>query len=280
MNFNSKNRTSLTFCLILFELFLVFPDAALPEETRPAAHHLDRDFINTFALDLKGVLISPGEWDSKDIIWLSACLGTGVLIYSQDDEIQRWIRENKGSTSKAIAPYIRCFGKGGCLSLTLAAFYVTGELFHRKNLRETALMGLESWLISGAVVWSFKILAGRARPLVGNPSNSFRPFSFVSRYNSLPSGDASSAFAVATVIAEQSKSLCVDALVFSLAGLVALYRVHDDKHWLSDAFIGSTIGYVVAKKIVKLHRNGNESGIHLGILPLMGGSGVSLSLSF
>jgi membrane-associated phospholipid phosphatase len=141
-------------------------------------------------------------------------------------------------------------------------------------------MGLESWLISGAIVWSIKMLAGRARPLLGESSRSFRPFSFISRYHSFPSGDASSAFAVASVIALRSGSVVAGMLAYSIAAMVALYRVHDDKHWFSDVFLGSVIGYAVGSKIVQLNTNRSNFGVGVGFLPLQGGSGLQISLTF
>jgi membrane-associated phospholipid phosphatase len=68
---------------------------------------------------------------------------------------------------------------------------------------------------------------------------------------------------VATVIADQSKKVYIDILAYSLATLVAISRVHIDKHWASDILVGSAIGYFVAKKISALDRNRDSKKMKL-----------------
>jgi len=116
-------------------------------------------------------------------------------------------------------------------------------------------LSLESWLTTGIIVRGLKSVVGRARPWTGESSHSFHPFSTRSSFASFPSGHASSAFAVATVIADQSKKVYIDILAYSLATMAAFSRVHLDKHWASDILVGSAIGYFVAKKISALDRN-------------------------
>jgi len=124
-------------------------------------------------------------------------------------------------------------------------------------------LSLESWLTTGIIVRGLKSVAGRARPWTGESSHSFHPFSTKSRFASFPSGHASSAFAVATVIADQSKKVYIDILAYSLASVAAFSRVHLDKHWASDILVGSAIGYFVAKKISALNRNRDSKKVKL-----------------
>jgi len=123
-------------------------------------------------------------------------------------------------------------------------------------------------------------VAGRARPSTGESSHSFHPFSTRSRFASFPSGHASSAFAVATVIADQSNKTYIDVLAYSLATLVAISRVHIDKHWASDILVGSAIGYFVAKKISALDKNRDLNKVKLGFQFSRQRQAVSLTFSF
>lgn len=216
---------------------------------------LGKEFLLNFRNDFVDVLASPKKWKGGDFLSLSAVLGAGLLLYSVDQDIQQWAQDHRGSSSEDIFKTIGQLGNGVVLIGLMAALYVSGEVSDNNSLRKTALLSLESWLTSGIIVRGLKSVAGRARPWTGESSHSFHPFSTRSRFASFPSGHASSAFAVATVIADQSKKAYIDILAYSLATMAAFSRVHLDKHWASDILVGSAIGYFVAKKISALDRN-------------------------
>ena len=45
----------------------------------------------------------------------------------------------------------------------------------------------------------------------------------------------------------------IPPVVYSIAGLSALSRIHDNAHWASDVFLGSAVGYFFGKALVKYH---------------------------
>jgi len=138
-------------------------------------------------------------------------------------------------------------------------------IFRLDNMRKIALLGVESFVISGVLVGVLKYSIGRARPFTGESKASFHPFSSSSRYYSFPSGHATSAFSVATVIAEHSKEFLVDVAAYGMAALVAMSRVQKNKHWVSDVFIGSVLGILIGKKISNLNRGDNAERLKIGI---------------
>jgi len=232
--------------------------------TSSEEYKLNKEFLRNFRDDFAQVLFSPKNWDRGDILSLSAILGGGILLYAADSDIHDWFDEHRDSSSEDVSNVISFFGHGACLAGLITALYASGEISDNKSLRKTALLSLEGWVTSGIIVLGLKAVAGRARPKTGESSHSFHPFSLRSSFNSFPSGHASSVFAVATTIADQSEKTYVDVLSYSLATLVAISRVHDSKHWPSDVFIGSVIGYVVAKKICSLNRKRDSGKLRLG----------------
>lgn len=214
---------------------------------------LNKQFLESFSNDFLRVTSSPKGWAEKDVIRLAAVIASGSLFFALDGKIRDWNKDSRGSTSEDISGLISPLGHGLFLGSSLILIYTAGEIGEDSKLRKTALLGLESWIISGVIVTGIKVFTGRARPHSGESSTRFYPFSLRSRHHSFPSGHASSAFAVATTIADQSESLSVDILSYSLATLVALSRIHDDKHWASDVFIGAAIGYFISKKIAALN---------------------------
>jgi len=241
---------------------------------------LNKEFLLNFGDDFVEVIVSPKNWKGRDFLKLSAVLGAGLLMYSVDQDIQNWVQDNRSSSSEDTFKAITHLGNGVVLIGLMTALYVSGEVSDNNSLRKTALLSLESFLTTGIIVRGFKSVAGRARPSTGESSHSFHPFSTRSRFASFPSGHASSAFAVATVIADQSNKTYIDVLAYSLATLVAISRVHIDKHWASDILVGSAIGYFVAKKISALDKNRDLNKVKLGFQFSRQRQAVSLTFSF
>lgn len=235
----------------------------LAETSSDNEDKFNKEFLLNFGNDFVDVLASPKNWKGVDFLSLSAVLGAGLLLYSVDQDIQQWAQEHRSSSSEDVFKTIGHLGNGVVLIGLMAALYVSGEVSDNNSLRKTALLSLESWLTSGIIVRGLKSVVGRARPWTGESSHSFHPFSTRSRFASFPSGHASSAFAVATVIADQSKKVYIDILAYSLATMAAFSRVHLDQHWASDILVGSAIGYFVAKKISALDRNRDSKKVNL-----------------
>ena len=274
-----RERRALSFFLAL-TLILFFHSNVLLGECSPAEHKLNKEFFLKFGKDFKETLFSPQGWRKRDFLTFSAVLGTGTLIYIFDQEIQDWVQDQRTSTSGDVSKVVRRLGEGPFLIGLIGGLYATGELTNNNSLRKTALLSLESWLTSGFIVWVFKVVAGRARPSTGDSKDTFHMFSGKSKFHSFPSGHSASAFAVATTIADQTENVWVDIFAYSLATSVALSRVHDNNHWLSDVFLGSAIGYFVAKKICVLNRSPKSTEFRVGFCFQEGQQAISFSLCF
>jgi membrane-associated phospholipid phosphatase len=266
--------------IFLTGLLLLLPRGFLLAETRPAENKINREFLKNFADDFSKVLTSPKNWGKRDFLNFSAVFSAGLLLYAFDQDIRSWVLDRRDQSSDEVFNFITHLGDGGILFGSIAATYAAGEVFKSNSLRKTSLLCLESWLTAGLIVETLKFVAGRARPGSGESSHSFHPFSLRSSFFSFPSGHSASAFAVAETIALQSRKTCVDVLAYSLATLVALSRVHNDRHWASDVFIGSSIGYFVAKKICSLDRNRDSNKVKVGIQFSAQSRALSIALSF
>lgn len=242
---------------------------------RPGKAYLDQA-----VRDCKAVVVSPAQWGSGDFLKLSAVLGTGLLLGFADAGIQDWAQKQRTAASGNISGFFSHAGDGAYLSAFMAGLYLAGEAGGYPGLRRTALLGFESYLISGALVLGLKTLVGRARPSAGEGSCSFHPFSLKSSRQSFPSGHSISAWTVASVLADQTENAILDAAVYSLAACASLSRIHDNKHWASDVFLGSALGYFIGKKICGLSREG--AGKRLKVSLELAGSRqcITLSLGF
>ncbi|MFZ2055323.1 MAG: phosphatase PAP2 family protein [Candidatus Aminicenantales bacterium] len=263
-----------------FMAFAIFVGAPVRAAETKEGSKLDRAFLVRFGRDFQDVICSPARWDRRDFLTLTVVSGTGLVLFAFDQDIRTWAEDHRTSTSDKASSFFSFLGDGTTLVGLSAAIYAAGEIGHDFGLRRTALLSLESLAAASIVAWTIKVIAGRARPYTDESSRSFHPFAFKNSYWSLPSGHAIASFSVATAIAEQTESPLVDVLAYSLATLVGISRIHENKHWAADVFFGSAIGYFVAKKICDLNRRRDGSGISLGLDCAGGRRALTLNIAF
>jgi membrane-associated phospholipid phosphatase len=95
---------------------------------------------------------------------------------------------------------------------------------------------LQAQILSEILIEPLKFAVGRRRP---DDSNS----------QSFPSGHASVTFAAATVI-ERHLGWRKAALGYAIASYVAMSRIHDNRHYLSDVIFGAAVGTVAGRTVV------------------------------
>jgi membrane-associated phospholipid phosphatase len=119
---------------------------------------------------------------------------------------------------------------------------------------------LEALMVSSQVTTALKGLFGRTRPYAANGDASDFDFGGgfgTSERRSFPSGHTSTAFALASVVAEESAHRWPRAhrfiapIAYAAATSVGLARMYNDKHWASDVAFGAVIGTLSGRMIVR-----------------------------
>jgi membrane-associated phospholipid phosphatase len=210
-------------------------------------------FVGNVREDFSYLAKSPARLDTEGALWTLGIVGATGILYWQDQNIRHWFRDHRTSTLDNLSPIVEKFGVFGVDLGLLALYGGTGYLIENEKMKQTALLSLESFLVSGAITVGVKGLVGRARPDVGGKSD-FRPFSIDLDYTSFPSGHASDAFSIASVFADMHDSPWVGVAAYSIASLVGLQRIYVERHWASDVVVGAAIGSVVGKSVVYLHK--------------------------
>ena len=229
-----------------------------------------------------GVVTSDevGQTEAVGALITLGIVGATGILYWQDQNIRHWFRNHKTSTLDNLSPIVEKFGVFGVDLGLLALYGGAGYLVKKEKMKETALLSLESFLVSGAITVGVKGAVGRARPDVGGKSD-FRPFSLDLEYTSFPSGHASDAFSIASVFADMHDSPSVGVAAYSIASLVGLQRIYADRHWASDVLVGAAIGTVVGKSVVYLHKERKDSAYVIPLVdPSAGRFGIMVGKSF
>ena len=147
------------------------------------------------------------------------------------------------------------------ITLTPAAFYLTGLATHSRHSQNTALLAAEGLVDAQLLAFVMKHIDGRLTPSLIPPHGNFRDTWFkykggFTNAGSFPSGHAASAFAVFTVLADRYRQhRWVPWLCYGAAGFIALTRVPDQAHFPSDVFMGAALGYSISHFVVQRGTN-------------------------
>ncbi len=212
---------------------------------------LNKDYFVGYWTDTKNILTSPARWDGSD--WLKAGIITGIAVglYTQDQHIKDWIQDNKNNSTQRVADDIKKIGELSIVGLIGLGAY--GYIAPDAKAKTTFLLSVESFIVTGAFVQVLKYTTGRHRPYTGDPHDTWSGWTKKDEWHSFPGGDASSAFAIASVVASEYDNMIVPPVVYGVSTLIGLERMHNDAHWASDVFVGSVIGYFTGKAIVASH---------------------------
>ncbi len=213
---------------------------------------LNKAYFAGYVTDTKNILTAPARWDGAD--WLEASLITGAAIglYTQDDHTKRWAQSHKNATTNNLSDDAK---KIYLLSFpAVAGLGVYGYFAQDAKAKTTFLLSAESFIITGTFVQVLKHTTGRHRPYTGDPHDTWSSgYTSKGPYQSFPSGDASTAFSIATVVAKEYDNMIVPPVAYGIASLIAFERVHNNAHWSSDVFVASVIGYFTGKTVVESH---------------------------
>lgn len=253
---------------------------AIDGPTRYGDGRLNLDYFRGYLSDTGSIAAGALAWRPADWLKVSLILGATLRLADEDEDIEIWVQSKRDNRTNTVAAIGRPFGDGRYVLPALGALHFYGRFSGNNKLRRTALLGCESVVVSGVITGAIKYLSHKHRPSSGQvdeiawggPAASTAHLSF-------PSGHATCAFAIGTVVAmEYESNAFVPPLAYAAAALCAFSRVNDNAHWMSDVIVGSAIGHLTARALVGRHGGGRRSSLDLE--PLLSSRGTGLSLSY
>lgn len=209
----------------------------LPPNAPNPPTSLERQFISNLLNDQVAIWTSPFHLKRSDA-WVvgSLAVATGGLIASDQYTAELISKEGSHSVSNNLSQIGSPYATFG----TAAAFYLIGRHYGNMHARETGLI-LGEALIDDAIVSSvLKVATQRPRPFESDGHGRF----FTGGY-SFPSGHAIQAWTLATVISNEygRDHPVVSYVMYGMATMVSVTRYTSRRHFLSDVFAGSAMGY-------------------------------------
>lgn len=219
-------------------------------------------------------LVSSTSRSSGVAIGIAGAVAVTALLIDNDQQIydglHNWRLKNR--TVGEVSPVITNIGDGKFAAGLFGGFLGYGLIFKDTKAFEAGKIGMESFILTGIAAQLFKHLCGRERPSAATRPGGFwhgptfrvRNFSkgkSIASFDAFPSGHTITAFSAATTISDFYTEPWVSYTCYSLAGIVAVTRVMESTHWISDCFVGSFIGYYGTKLVERL--NYGSGGITL-----------------
>jgi len=184
----------------------------------------DKDPFQEVGRELRELSDLTHRSDTRSLLY------AGVLAFASDRMTGHW---NDIFLKKHISGTFAVLGSYGGIALVAVSTLVNDD-----KERETARLALNAALDASLLVGVLKTVMGRERPYQSGNEGEFRGPG--RGFTSFPSGHTALAFSLATVYARRHSNH--RSLWYWLAGGVALARIADEKHFLSDTLFGAAIG--------------------------------------
>ena len=262
--------------LILLFVFSFTSVTVAQQDSLSEKPAFNKKYVVSYWHDTKKVVTAPVRWKAAQWSAFAGIVGVWTITYVYDQEIHDFFQKNRSETTDNVSKYlIEPWGNGLYSIPLLGIIYLTGRKNNRH--RNVALTGLKAFLISGGAAIITKQLLHRHRPYQDEPPNPYLwegPFEWKEQYTSFPSGHTTTAFAVASVLAHGYKDkIWIGITSYSIATLVGISRINDNKHWATDVLAGAVLGAFIGTTLSKINFDGNKN-IKISPTAFNGGYGM------
>lgn len=221
---------------------------------------------------------TPFEVSNNNLFVTMGVFAVTGVTFAFDRDIQRKLSSGHTKTldkaakagSLAGDPYIH-------LGFT-ALVYGAAIAADSPKWQEIGQMMAEAVILADASTLLLKEITGRARPLVTDHNDVFKPLRLKNNYDSLPSMHTASSFAMASVAARTSESVPTAITAYSAAALVGLSRMYQNKHWGSDIVLGAAIGELAGRVATSFHAGQKDQRVVF--LPAVTSTGATMNLRY
>lgn len=269
---------------------LLPPPAHAQSQSDPPLH--EKDVLHNILRDQKFFWLRPFRGQRQDLATWALLAGGTAALMPADSPAARALAVHPPGEGFAFSRRVGQLSGAGVNFAAAGGFYLFGRWHGDERARETGLLGAQAVADALIITELLKVAAGRSRPTRnrGRELIDDADGEFAKGRRSFPSGHTLQAWALATVVAEEYRhNPAVRYAAFGLAGFVSVARVTARKHFPSDVFVGSVLGYLVGRHVFReYHRvaapppapSRLEWDLRPHFHPRTGQPGLSLALRF
>jgi membrane-associated phospholipid phosphatase len=205
---------------------------------------------------VKGLVVDFKYLPSREnLLWAGVGGGLALAVHPVDDDVNQYLVGN--STAEKVFKAGEILGELPTLFGSASVVYAYGRLTDEPRVSHIGMDLIQSLGMSEALTQTLKYATRRERP-----DHSSR--------TSFPSGHAADTFAFATALERHlGWRYAVPAYMFS--SYVAISRLPANRHWLSDAVFGASVG-IIAGRTVTSHE---AHAFPVTLITVPGGVGVA-----
>jgi membrane-associated phospholipid phosphatase len=174
-----------------------------------------------------------------------AVLGAIALTASLDETVANHFRDHRSQTGQDVADAWAKVGTVGVGVVTVGVV-AGGLISHNDKVTRAGLRVLFSAGLGAAAAQGIKLVVGRERPLENASAWDFDPPKVDAAF---PSGHTTAAFAMAASLSDDIHRPWATVALYGAATGVAVSRVYQQEHWVSDVVGGAALGIASAKLI-------------------------------
>jgi membrane-associated phospholipid phosphatase len=240
-------------------------DTVAPAESAPVASAGELDGRRTMGrlpANLGHGFIGVFHRDNLVPVVIGGVVTGGASFF--DDDLRDAVSNPDSGFGKALET-----AGGWPAAVVVAGLFTGGRFAHGTRFRAMTYDLGDAMIVNFAYTSILKVAVRRERP-DGSNNQSF------------PSGHASDAFTLATVV-ERHCGWKWGVPAYALAATIGFSRIVRDKHYLSDVLAGATLGYVVGRTVVRVNDKPLAAGAKkLGVSPIVSrhARGLQLSVEF
>lgn len=216
------------------------------------------------------------KFDQSTQIKFGASLAAIAAGYSLDYNLKDFATHARSKAEDDLFSIDRVFGSEYTL-IGIGGLYGYGVIFRNQEIRKVGLQTIEAVGYAGLITSILKAVVGRSRPYANEGKSMFRPFNVHVATTSFPSGHSTVAFAVSTVLANNTNSIFLKIFYYTASTAVAFARIYHNAHWFSDVITGGLIGHFVGDFVSTNNINSKNSHKKFSFYVLPNGIGVSVA---
>lgn len=225
---------------------------------------------------------------SRALLALAAGGTAGFISYHFVDEPMREFSQlHRSEVSSEVSAVFQPLGRSKYMIPAGGLVYASGLAFRDPKMQRTGVLLVSSLLLNDLITSNLKDEFQRRRPNEANHNSYFEGGEGGRHFASFPSAHTSTAFTFATSLATVYQDhKWVPPVAYSVASLVGLSRIHDNKHWTTDVLAGATVGFLTAKTtnfiLTQVEKQLARQKINIYVLPSVsnGTAGLRFGGSF
>ena len=172
-------------------------------------------------------------------------IGGIALASSLDEPVADHFRDHRSQTGQDVADAWAKVGTVGVGAVTVGVL-AGGIISHNDKVTHAGLRLAFSAVLAAGAAQGVKLVIGRERPLENTSAWDFDPPKFDAAF---PSGHTTAAFAMAASLSDDIHRTWATVGLYGLATGVAVSRVYQQEHWVSDVVGGAALGITSAKLV-------------------------------